>query len=120
MAETPTLEEICERHGIVPGDLDTEVSEKGLLCLEEHCLKWEFIAPRLGLQHKDISDIKKENDTEEKRRVAFLRKWKRKFLASYLVLLKILCFDMKEGGTADEAVKGLVEKRILPKQRSGT
>ncbi len=57
------------------GDLDKNLSELQLVKISKFISQWEYKANLLGLTEVEIEDIKQDNQHNEMRRVAMLRKW---------------------------------------------
>ena len=118
-----TVEVTCKKYGITTKDLEVEISEGGLLCLQKYLTKWDYlIASRLGFTESDISDIKYEHPRQaEKQRVSFLRSLKNKMPHKYMYHQLIgTLWDCGEKGNADSAIQELTRLKILPVDATAT
>ncbi len=61
------------------GDLDQHLNDLQLAKISKLGTQWETKAYLLGLSEVEIEDIKQDNQSNEMRRVAMLRKWASKF-----------------------------------------
>ena len=77
------LEEAC---------LDREVCRDDYCDISKYLSEWKLLAPKLGLTDAEVEAILEENQKEEAKRVAFLKKWKQKFVwkATYRVPIEAL------------------------------
>ena len=78
--EQITVNDLVVQAGIHLRDLDMKFRDEHLLCFENLCDRWELVGRHLGLSQTQISDIKKEYNSEEMRRIRVLEKWKESFL----------------------------------------
>ena len=87
----PSLEDIVRRVGVPHGEVEQECSDEHLRKISRFLHSWETLVPHLGLDVADEEEIKR-NETEEKRRLVSLRKWKQKFAfnATYKALMEAL------------------------------
>ena len=72
--------------------LDREVCRDDYYDISKYLSEWKLLAPKLGLTDAEVEAILEENQKEEAKRVAFLRKLKQKFAwkATYRALIEAL------------------------------
>ena len=87
-----TVEELAENAGLPVQCLYKEFHEEHAHVLAEFCYPWENIGYHLKLTGCDISDIKEDNADTKNKRIATLKKWKKKFAhkATYQVLIEAM------------------------------
>ena len=87
-----TADELAKEVGLSLQCLKLKFREEHAHLLAEFCDPWEEIGLHLKLTKSNISSIKEDNATTEKRRIATLQKWKERFAhrATYRVLIKAL------------------------------
>ena len=88
MAKSPKY--LMNRYGLSDVDCGKEVSGEDLEKIS--CSLWRKLPKHLGLEESVVDDLERDFRTEEERRGALLKKWKRRegFDATYIVLIKAL------------------------------
>ena len=76
--EKVTIDELVEAVGLLPEQLDQKCSDDHLNSLSQF-LDWRRIAPHIGLNDTDQSDIERDGKDESERRLKALQKWKTRF-----------------------------------------
>ena len=74
--EQITVNDLVVEAGIHLRDLDMECLDEHLLSFANMCDPYELVGRHLGLSQVQISDIKKDYDSEEMKRIKVLEKWK--------------------------------------------
>ena len=113
-----TANELAEKAGLSLQCLMLEFREEHAHLLAKFCDRWEEIGYHLKLTQSNITSIKDDNATTEKRRIATLQKWKEKFAhrATYQVLIEAL-IQNEQAGQALELLKK-IKHEIRPASES--
>ena len=111
--EPPTLAELVKEVDISPHLLDQKCSDAHIASISQF-LGWRTVAPHLGLNKTDISDIESKK-TEPEKRVETLQKWRKKL--GFKAKLKLLVETLLNTGNAEDAEKVC---RLLKQQAQGT
>ena len=100
-AQSPaiTIEELAEKAGLSLECLDLPFHKNHAHILAKFCDPWENIGYHLGL---DINDIKEENFTAEKGKMAMLQSWKERF--AYRATYRVLVQALIESGRVQKAL----------------
>lgn len=74
-AKLPTLNEILSRHGLEKKHLERKIPAEMLLKMAQLLDDWTMTGYYLGFEKQNLDDIQIDNRSEERRRVALLKKW---------------------------------------------
>jgi len=131
LTAAPSLEELFKN--ISPQKFNQPCQDEDLAILSLSITYWQEIAPFLGLTEAEEQAIKVDCASEERRRIAMLRRWKRNFgkKATYKKLAKRLykagrtdildkLCEIVEGGSSLESGEDIPEcviPRGVPEQK---
>jgi hypothetical protein len=117
-AQSPiTAKELAEEARLSLERLDLPFRKDDAHMLAEFCDPWENIGYHLCLNDATINDIKEDNSTAEKRRIATLQRWKERLAhrATYRVLIQALI----KSGRAQKALEVCIKiKELRPASES--
>ncbi len=90
-----TLKDLLEHHGLSEESLNQEVARDDIHEISTFLTDdWRLLAcvPKINLTYNEIEVIRKDNDGEDLKKLAFLIKWKKKqsIKATYRVLVDAL------------------------------
>ena len=96
-----TLNDLLQHHGLSEDNLNQEIAsdkihEISTLLTDD----WRLLAPKMNITEAVVNEIKRDNDSEELKKIGFLKKWKKKqsIRATYRVLVDVL---MSNGNSND-------------------
>lgn len=95
-----SFQQILEHYRLTEEECEKEVSDKHITCF--FCEEWKKLPPYLDLEATVAGDLERDFKTEEERREALLKKWKKRkgFEATYkkliTALLEINCREEAE------------------------
>lgn len=98
-----TLDEILEKVGVTPAQLDNDCTREHLQDVALFLESWRTVAPYLGLSSTEVEEVERDGTEEKAKKQKILYVWYAKFAfkAKYRVLVEALL----KIGQADQAVK---------------
>ena len=87
-----TLSDLVGQFNVPQDSLNRKFTDEHALQFSVNLTTWERLAPHLGLSKQQIEAIKRDNNSEEEKRAATLKKWKEcfAFRATYRNLIEAL------------------------------